>query len=70
MCETRWFRCTFPVIVSALEYLQTNGDGKPGIYLSVLFAICLFFFLQLMVSSQIVHHVVTITAMLQITPAI
>jgi hypothetical protein len=47
-CETRWFnrtdelatfRCTFPVIVSALEYLQTNGDGKPGIHLSVLFAI-------------------------------
>jgi len=39
LCETRWFsradelatfKYTFPVIVSVLEYLQTNGDGKPG----------------------------------------
>ena len=35
-CETRWciranalatFKVTFPVIVSNLEYLQTNGDA-------------------------------------------
>jgi hypothetical protein len=32
-------KCTFPDITSALEYLQINGDGKPGIHLSVLFAI-------------------------------
>ena len=37
--ELATFNCTFPVIVSALEYLQTIGDGKPGIHLSVLFAI-------------------------------
>jgi hypothetical protein len=37
--ELATFKCTFPVIASALEYLQINGDGKPGIHLSVLFAI-------------------------------
>jgi hypothetical protein len=37
LCETRWciranalatFKATFPVIVSNLEYLQTNGDAN------------------------------------------
>jgi len=32
-------KAAFPVIVRALEYLQTNGDGKSGVYLSALLRI-------------------------------
>ena len=34
--ELSTFKCTFPVIVSVLEYLQTNGDDKSGVHLSAL----------------------------------
>jgi hypothetical protein len=34
--ELSTFKCTFPVIVSVQEYLQTNGDDKSGVHLSAL----------------------------------
>jgi hypothetical protein len=40
--ELATFKCTFPVIVSGLEYLQTNGDGKSGVHLSALCDLTLF----------------------------
>jgi hypothetical protein len=56
-CETRWwngwtsnFRCIFPVI----EYLQTNGDGKSCVHLSVLLS---FDFILLLVHPF--HHLVS-----------
>ena len=61
--ELATFKCTFPVIVSVLEYLQTNGDGKPCIHLSALLRFD--FILPLVVCSHILHPVVPFTAMLQ-----
>ena len=40
--ELSTFMCTFPVIVSVLEYLQTNGDAKSGVHLSALCDLTLF----------------------------
>ena len=53
------FRCIFPVI----EYLQTNGDGKSCVHLSV--RLRFDFILLLVVCSHILHPVVPITTMLQ-----
>jgi hypothetical protein len=62
---TEWkttFKCTFPVIVNALEYLQTNGDCKSGVHLSALLRFD--FILPLVVCSHILHHVVPIASFL------
>jgi hypothetical protein len=71
LCATRWFsranalatiKASFPVIVSNLEYLQTNGDGKSGVHL---YGILRFdFFLPLVVCSHTLHTVVPITVTL------
>ena len=72
LCETRWFsrvdalatfKTAFPVMVSALEYLQTNGDSKLGVHLSAILRFD--FILPLVVCSHILQAVVPITAMLQ-----
>ena len=49
--ELSTFMCTFPVIVSVQEYLQTNGDDKSGIHLSALLQFD--FILPLVVGSHI-----------------
>jgi hypothetical protein len=50
-------------MVSALEYLQTNGDSKSGVHLSAILQFD--FILPLVVCSHILQAVVPITAMLQ-----
>jgi hypothetical protein len=49
--ELSTFKCTFPVIVSVQEYLQTNGDDKSGVHLSALLRFD--FILSLVVCSYI-----------------
>ena len=49
--ELATFKCTFPVIVSVQEYLQTNGDDKSGVHLSALLRFD--FILPLVVCSHI-----------------
>ena len=56
------FKCTFPAIVSVQEYLQTNGDDKSSVHLSVLLRFD--FILPLVVCSHILQAVVPITPML------
>lgn len=52
LCETQWcrrtnsletFKAAFSVTVIAQEHIQTNGDGKSGINLSVLCYLTLFY---------------------------
>jgi hypothetical protein len=68
LCATRWFsranalatiKASVPVIVSNLEYLQTN-DGKSGVHLSAIWL-----FLPLVVCSHILQTVAPITVTLQ-----
>ena len=58
------YASTLAATSKALEYLQTNGDGKSGVHLSALLPIWLYF--ALVVCSHILYVVVPIAAMLHI----